>query len=51
MLSELRVGFSEFSPYYVVAKYPTGLERPWENIDKTLAENVVKYVGRAAGFR
>ncbi|MEM4564649.1 MAG: hypothetical protein QXS73_04780 [Desulfurococcaceae archaeon] len=35
-----------------------GLGRPWESIDKalaerllTIAEDVVEYVGRAAGFR
>lgn len=57
--SELRTGISELSPYYVIARYPNaGLERPWENIDKALAERlltiakeVVEYVGRAAGFR
>ncbi|MEM0024545.1 MAG: HEPN domain-containing protein [Thermofilaceae archaeon] len=56
---DLRVGVLELSPYYTVARYPNaGLERPWESIDRALAsrllriaEEVVEYVGRAAGLR
>lgn len=56
---ELEIGLSELSPYYVVARYPNaGLERPWENIDKRLAEKlvsiageVVKEIGGIMGFR
>ncbi|PUA34275.1 MAG: hypothetical protein B9J98_00025 [Candidatus Terraquivivens tikiterensis] len=55
---ELKAGLSELSPYYVIAMYPNaGLERPWETIDKTLAnrlvdvaESVVREVGRVAGL-
>ena len=56
---ELRVGLSELTPYYTVARYPNaGLERPWESIERSLAERlvrvaerVVEIVGRKAGFR
>ncbi|HDI31477.1 MAG: DNA-binding protein [Thermoprotei archaeon] len=56
---ELRIGISELSPYYLIARYPNaGLERPWESIDKStaerlikVAEEVVKLVGRTAGLR
>lgn len=55
---DLRIGVSELSPYYVVARYPNaGLERPWESIDKELArrligvaEEVVKSIGRITGL-
>lgn len=55
---DLRVGISELSPYYVIARYPNaGLERPWEHIDKELArrllamaEEVVKSIGRTTGL-
>ncbi|MEM4054584.1 MAG: zinc ribbon domain-containing protein [Desulfurococcaceae archaeon] len=47
------------TPYYIIVRHPNvGLGRPWESIDKalaerllTIAEDVVEYVGRAAGFR
>lgn len=55
---ELKIGISELSPYYVLARYPNaGLERPWENINKALAkrlinvaEEVVKSIGRITGL-
>ncbi|MEM0453008.1 MAG: HEPN domain-containing protein [Nitrososphaerota archaeon] len=55
---DLKIGISELSPYYVLARYPNaGLERPWESIDKalaerlvTVAEDVVRIVGRIAGL-
>ena len=51
---DLRVGITELTPYYTIARYPNaGLERPWESISRTtaehllrVAEEVVKYVGR-----
>ncbi|MEM1636036.1 MAG: HEPN domain-containing protein [Nitrososphaerota archaeon] len=54
----LRTGISELSPYYVLARYPNaGLERPWESIDRTLAEKlinvaeeVVRSIGRVTGL-
>ena len=57
--NELRVGISELSPYYTIARYPNaGLERPWESIDRAtaerlikIAEEVVKLLGELSGFR
>jgi HEPN domain-containing protein len=55
---ELRVGVSELSPYYVIARYPNaGLERPWERISREtaerlvgVAERVVEFVARTTGL-
>lgn len=55
---DLRVGITELTPYYTIARYPNaGLERPWESISRTtaerllrVAEEVVKYVGRLIGL-
>jgi len=55
---DLRVGITELTPYYTIARYPNaGLERPWESISRTtaerllrVAEEVVKYVGRLLGL-
>ncbi len=55
----LRVGITELSPYYTVARYPNaGLERPWESIRKEtaerlidIAEKVVELLGRRLGFK
>ena len=56
---DLRVGITELSPYYTIARYPNaGLERPWESIDKQIAEKFVKLAeevlrrfGELLGFR
>jgi len=56
---DLRVGVSELTPYYTVARYPNaGFERPWESIERSVAERLVKvaeevvdYVGRRAGLK
>ena len=56
---ELEIGISELSPYYTVARYPNaGLERPWESIERSVAERlvqvaekVIEVVGEKAGFK
>lgn len=55
---EVRVGISELTPYYTIARYPNaGLERPWESIEKSTAERlvniadkVVRNVGKVLSF-
>ena len=56
---EIKVGISELSPYYTVARYPNaGLERPWRSIDRDtaerlvgIAEKAVKIIGELTGLR
>ncbi len=56
---ELETGISELSPYYTVARYPNaGFEKPWESIERSVAERlvqvaekVIEVVGERAGFK
>lgn len=47
MPRDLREGLAELSPYYTLARYPNaGLERPWESIERSTAERLVKVAER-----
>jgi len=56
---ELVTGISELSPYYTVARYPNaGFEKPWESIERSVAERlvqvaekVIEVVGESAGLK
>jgi HEPN domain-containing protein len=56
---ELAAGVAELTPYYTIARYPNaGLERPWESIERStaerllrVAEEVVRIAGEKAGLR
>lgn len=48
MPKNLKIGITELTPYYTVARYPNaGLERPWESISKETAERLLKVAEEA----
>jgi len=55
---DVAAGLAELTPYYTIARYPNaGLERPWESIEEStaerllrIAEEVVRIAGEKAGL-